>query len=119
MDAEAGAKLVRGGSLRIIWNRGDARSIQHALLNHPGLVVGVLPGYSSTGGGPIRCDCMLSTVGLDAGSDKWCGLPPSRLDVGQGGMGVIPTSPDESVLGRGSAGIWGGCSRMVGVCLDE
>src|SRR5882672_5440474 len=71
------------------------------------------------GGGPIVCDCMLSAVKLEAGSDKWCGLPPSCLDVGQGGMGVIPTAPDERVLGRGSVSTWGGCSCMVSVCLEE
>ena len=73
---------------------------------------------ASTGGGPIICDCMLSTVGLGAGSDKWCGLPPSRLDVGRGGIGVVPTGPDECILGQGSAGIWGGCSCVVGVHLN-
>jgi len=41
--------------------------------------------------------------GLEAGSDRWCGLLPSRLEVGRGGIGVVPTSPDEQVLGRGSA----------------
>ena len=71
------------------------------------------------GGGPIVCDCMLSTVELEAGSGKWCGLPPSHLDVGRGGVGVVPTGPDEHVLGRGSASIWGGCSRMIGVHLEE
>jgi len=82
-------------------------------------VVGVLPADSSIGGGPIVCDCMLSPVGLEAGSDRWCGLLPSRLEVGRGGMGVVPTGPDERVLGRGSAGIWGGCSRVVGVRFEE
>ena len=70
------------------------------------------------GGGPIMHDCMLSTVGLEAGSDRWCGLLPSRLEVGRGGIGVVPTGPDERVLGQGSAGIWGGCSRMVGMRLE-
>ena len=40
-------------------------------------------------------------------------------DVGRGGMGVVPTGPDERVLGWGSAGIWGGCSCMEGMRLDE
>ena len=62
---------------------------------------------------------MFSTVGLEAGSDKWCGLPPYHLDVGRGGMGVVPTGPDERILGRGSAGIWGGCSRVVGMRFEE
>src|SRR5882672_12309183 len=90
VDTEASAKLAWGGSSRIGCNGGDARRSRWASLNHPGLVVGVLPAYSSMGGGPIIRDCMLSTVGLEAGSDKWCGLPPSHLDVSRGGDGSRP-----------------------------
>src|SRR5882672_9260169 len=118
VDTAAGAKLARGGSSRIGRNGGDALRSHWASLHHPGLVVGVLPADSSIGGRPIVRDCMLSPVGLEAGSDRWCGLLPSRLEVGRGGIGVVPTGPDERVLGRGSAGIWGGCSRVVGMHLE-
>src|SRR5882672_818816 len=118
VDTTAGAKLARGGSSKIGRNGGDALRSRWASLRHPGLVVGVLPAGSSIGGGPNVHDCMLSPVGLEAGSDRWCGLLPSRLEVSRGGIGVVPTSPDEQVLGRGSAGIWGGCSRMVGMHLE-
>jgi len=70
VDAEAGAKLARGGSSRIGWNGGDARRSLCASVCHPGLVVGVLPVGSSMSGGPSVCDCMLSSVGLEAGSDR-------------------------------------------------
>src|SRR5467141_1087504 len=119
VDTAAGAKLAQGGSSRIGRNGGDALRSRWASLHHPGLVVGVLPADSSMAGGPIVRDCMFSTVGLEAGSDRWCGLLPSHLEVGRGGIGVVPTSPDERVLGRGSTGIWGGCSHMVGVRLKE
>src|SRR5882672_3916837 len=119
VDTTAGAKLARGGSSRIGRNGGDALRSRWASICHPGLVVGVLPADSSTGGGPIVRDCKLSPVGLEAGSDRWCGLLPSCLEVGRGGIGVVPTGPDERVLGQGSASIWGGCSRVVGVRLEE
>jgi len=79
------ARVVFQESLK--W--GEARRSRWASLRHPGLVVGVLPADSSMGGGPIVRDCMLSTVGLEAGSDRWCGLLPSRLEVGRGGIGVV------------------------------
>src|SRR5882672_11493547 len=49
VDTEVGAKLERGSSSRIGLNGGDARSSRCASLNHPGLVVGVIPVYSSMG----------------------------------------------------------------------
>src|SRR5882672_12908512 len=98
VDTEAGVKLVQGGSSRIGWNGGDAHNSHCASLNHPSLVVGVLLVYPSIGGGSIVCDCGLSAMGLDAGSDKWCRLQPSLLDDSCGGMGVIPTSPEERIL---------------------
>ena len=46
--------------------------------------------------------------------DGW-GLRPSRLDWGRMGKGVIPTGPDEPVLGRATSGKCGGASRRGGV----
>src|SRR5882672_2625922 len=95
----AGAKLIGGGSSTIGMNGGDALSRQCASLNHQGLVLEVPSDCPSMVRVPIECDCMLSDAGLDAGSDKRCGLLSSLLDIGRGGIRVIPTGPDECVLG--------------------
>ena len=94
----AGAKLIGGGSSKISLKRGDGLSTHSISLYNQDLGFEVPWDGPSTGRVPLRGDGMLSDTGLDAGSDKQCGLPSSRLDVGQGGIGVVPTGPDERVL---------------------
>ena len=98
MDAVAGANFVGGGSLKIGMNGGDGLSTHSVSLYNQDLGFEVPWDGPSTGRVPLRGDGMLSNAGLDAGSDKQCGLLSSCLDIRRSGIGVIPTGPDKHIL---------------------